>query len=112
MITKLGAEPDNVTRLVDHKPAAIPHEGPLTLDKMSDTEVDAYLIGLRERRMQAQRVLKEANAKKAEIQELANKLRLDKKCAQVQKQVEAVDKHIDKLEQLVMDLRALRLQYE
>lgn len=103
---------DNITRLSDHKPAHIPHEGPITLDKMTDAEVDAYLIGLRERRMTAQRVLKEANEKKAAIQELANKLRLDKKCAQVQKQAETVEKNIDKLEQLIMDLRALRLQYE
>lgn len=103
---------DNITRLSDHKPASIPHEGPITIDRMSDTEVDAYLIGLRERRMAAQRVLHEANEKKKQINELANKLRLDKKCAQVQKQAETTEKHLEKLEQYVMDLRALRLQYE
>lgn len=103
---------DNITRLADHKPAPIPHDGPITIDRMTDTEVDAYLIGLRERRMTAQRILFEANEKKKQINELANKLRLDKKCAQVQKQVEMVEKNLDKLEQLVMDLRALRLQYE
>jgi len=84
---------------------------PKSILNMTDVEQDVFLQQLRERRLRVVQVLKEAQRAKAQASSLASALRLEKKGEQVQKQLDKVTKAMDRLEELVYDLRALTLQH-
>jgi hypothetical protein len=84
---------------------------PKSLLNMTDVEQDLFLQHLRERRMRVAAIIKEAAAAKHRATSIAAAVRLEKKADQVNKQYERATKALDKLEELIYDLRALHLQY-
>ena len=85
---------------------------PRSLAEQPDSEQDAYLIALRDRRLAATRKLAEAKEAKAQLANLSARMKIEKKIAQVDKAAVKAQEVHDKLEQLIFDLRALILQAE
>ena len=84
---------------------------PKSFMNMSDLEQDMFLQQLRERRMRVVEVLKAAKAAKSQATSIAAKVKLERKIDQLEKQLERTTKALDKLEELVYDVRALTLQH-
>jgi primosomal protein N'' len=84
---------------------------PKTLADMTDLEQEMFLRVKRERRLRAAEAVKAANAAKAKANSLAGALKIEKKVDQLQRQLTKVDSAMDKMEELMHQLRALRLQY-
>jgi len=80
---------------------------PKSFMNMSDLEQDMFLQQLRERRMRVVEVLKAAKAAKSQATSIAAKVKLERKIDQLEKQLERTTKALDKLEELVYDVRAL-----
>lgn len=85
---------------------------PKSIIDMTDTEADAFLVDLRNRRLRAQQLLKQANEQKAAIASAAARMKIEKKAAMVQRAEERVGAAIEKLEEQLFQLRALILQNE
>jgi hypothetical protein len=102
----------NVIQLKHVKQAATEtHDGPTTVLQMTETEHNAYISALRERRFAIQRRFDALQAEKLQFQQLSVQLKIDKKAVAIKTQMERVDIAVDKLEKLLNDMRALVLQY-
>jgi predicted nucleic acid-binding Zn-ribbon protein len=84
---------------------------PKSLLDMSDLEQDAFLSSLRDRRMRAAEALRAAQEAKRYASSVQASVKLEKKADQVQRQLDRAGKALDKLEELIYDLRALTLQH-
>lgn len=85
---------------------------PRSIADMTDTEADAFLVDLRNRRMKAQQLIKQQKEAKAAIASAAARAKIEKKIAQVERAEAKAGDAIDKLETLLFQLRALVLQNE
>lgn len=85
---------------------------PRSIIDMTDTEQDAFLIDLRNRRLRAQQLLKIAQEQKAAIASAAARMKIEKKAAMVARAEERVGAAIERLEEQLFQLRALVLQNE
>ena len=84
---------------------------PKSLLSMTDVELQAFLLQLRERRMKAVRVIKQAADASHSAKMLSNKDRMERKVAAAEKQLAKVDAALEKLEEYVRDLRAMQINY-
>jgi len=84
---------------------------PKSFLNMTDVEQDVFLNQLRERRLKAAKLLKEAHIAKRHTESVNAMLRIDKKSAQVTSQLDKATKALDKLDQLLYDLRTITLQH-
>jgi BarA-like signal transduction histidine kinase len=78
---------------------------------MTDIEQDMFLQHLRERRLRVVELMRQAARAKQQITSAAALMKFEKKQDQVEKQLERTHKALEKLEELVYDMRALALQY-
>lgn len=96
-----------MTETTQREPQAIT---PVDISLLTNEEIDNMLEGIRFRRMQA-RVIYEETLKTKEVASRAKVGELiDKKCAQLKRAIDAMDKPMEKLEKIVNEVRALRLQ--
>jgi hypothetical protein len=108
---------DNVVKLrqpVGNNTAGVRVDDPIqprSLLNMSDLEQDMFLQHLRERRLRVVELARAANVAKQRASSVSIKLKLEKKEDQVEKQLERALKSLDRLEELIYDMRALHLQY-
>lgn len=84
---------------------------PKSLLNMTDVEQEVFLNQLRDRRMRAAEAMRRAAHAKLQVTALAISIKLEKKADQVQRQYTKASKALDKLEELIYDLRALTLQH-
>jgi primosomal protein N'' len=110
-------DPTNVVKLRQPTPtsaAGVAIDDPITprsLMTMTDLEQDMFLQHLRERRLRVVELMRAAEAAKQRASSVVTKMKLEKKGDQVEKQLERTTKALDKLEELIYDLRALTLQH-
>lgn len=84
---------------------------PKSLINMTDAEQDMFLQHLRERRLRVVELLRAASAAKKEATTVAALVKLEKKQVQVTKQLDKATASLERLEELIYDMRALALQY-
>jgi hypothetical protein len=84
---------------------------PKSFLNMTEVEQDMFLQALRERRMRAVEIVKRAIADRAQASTVAMALRMEKKHIQAQRQLDKVNKALDKLDEIIYSMRALHLQY-
>lgn len=84
---------------------------PKSLLNMTEVEQNAFLDQLRERRLNAARMMKAANEARRHATTVASAVRLEKKAEQVLRQYERASNALDKLEESLFSLRALTLQH-
>ena len=109
---------ENVVNLSEHKQAQSPTNEPSVpdfitmsdIDKMTDDELDAMLAAIRTRRMTSYHIYKRTADEKEHITEAKAKARVEKKCEQIIKKLNTLDKGFDDLERFIAELRGLRLQ--
>ena len=110
-------DPSNVVKLRQPSTPAVAGvavDDPITprsLMTMTDLEQDMFLQHLRERRLRVVELMRAAEAAKQRASSVVTKMKLEKKGDQVEKQLERTTKALDKLEELIYDLRALTLQH-
>jgi hypothetical protein len=84
---------------------------PKSLINMSDLEQDMFLQQLRERRLRAVEILKQAAIARQQTANLTSQIKLQRKTQQVEKQLATATKALDRLEELIYSMRALYLQH-
>lgn len=83
-----------------------------SIEQMTSDEIDAMLIAIRERRLKPVRDYEEMlNMKAAAKKEMLQK-QYDRHMSMFKKELERVDKALDKIDQRAIQLRALRMQIE
>jgi hypothetical protein len=84
---------------------------PKSLLNMTDLEQDMFLQQLRERRLRVVELMRQAAIAKQHTSSVAALMKLEKKQDQVERQLERTTKALEKLEELIYDMRALALQH-
>jgi predicted transcriptional regulator len=84
---------------------------PKSLLNMTDIEQDMFLQQLRERRLRVVELLRQTAIAKQRATGVAVLMKLEKKQDQVERQLERTTKALEKLEELIHDMRALTLQH-
>ena len=84
---------------------------PKSLLNMTDVEQDAFLQQLRDRRLRASEMIKAAQLAKHHASSIATAIKVERKAEQAQRQYVKASKALDRLEELLYDLRALTLQH-
>lgn len=101
----------NVTVLEPKSRPAIPEFITMTdVEKMSDEELDALVAAIRTRRMISHQIYQQTKAEKASIERGKTQARIEKKCEQIIKKLNSIDKQMEDLERYIAELRGLRLQ--
>ena len=80
------------------------------IDAMSDDELDAMVSAIRTRRLASYQIYKQTRDEKAKLEQDKTRAKIDKKCDQIIKDINAADKALEKMEQHIAELRGLRLQ--
>lgn len=83
---------------------------PPSFDMLTPTEREDFLVNIRNARLDVVRRYEEAVAQRSAIKNEKIAAKVDKKLAQFQKQLLAVDKNISKLEEINNQISALVLQ--
>ena len=83
---------------------------PKSLADMTELEQEMFLRTLRDRRLKASQILTAARAAKRHTATVQASVKLEKKIEAVQKQYDRVDAALNKLEDMLISLRALQLQ--
>jgi len=84
---------------------------PKSLLNMTPLEQQTFLTHLRERRLRAAAIIKEAHANKHRADSISAMAKLEKKAATATREYEKACKAMDRLESLLHDLRALHIQH-
>ena len=84
---------------------------PKSLLNMTDVEQDVFLQQLRDRRLRASEMIKEAQRAKHHASSIASAIKVERKAEQAQRQYVKANKALERLEELLYDLRALTLQH-
>ena len=84
---------------------------PKSLLNMTDVEQDVFLQQLRDRRLRASEMIKEAQRAKHHASSIATAIKVERKAEQAQRQYVKANKALERLEELLYDLRALTLQH-
>lgn len=85
---------------------------PRSIVDMTDTEQDAFLLELRNRRLRAQQIIKEQREAAAAVESAKARDKIERKIAMCMRAEERVGKAIEKLEAELFSLRALVLMNE
>lgn len=101
----------NVVTLEGQRKPAVPEFITMgTIEQMNDDQLDAMVSAIRVRRMNSYVIYKQTKAEKDKLEQDKTRAKIEKKCEQIIKTVNAADKALDKLEQQISELRGLRLQ--
>jgi len=84
---------------------------PKSLLNMTDVEQDMFLQSLRDRRLRAAEMIKAAQHAKHQASSIASAIKLERKAEQAQRQYDKANKALERLEEMLYDLRALTLQH-
>jgi hypothetical protein len=84
---------------------------PKSLLNMTDVEQDMFLQQLRDRRLRAAEMIKQAQLAKHHATSIASSIKVERKAEQAQRQFIKASKALERLEELLYDLRALTLQH-
>lgn len=84
---------------------------PKSLLNMTDVEQDMWLNQLRERRLKAAEAIKQAQIAKHHATSIASAIKVERKAEQAQRQYVKASKALERLEEIIYDLRALTLQH-
>lgn len=79
---------------------------------MSQEEQEAYLDGIRRRRLASVEAYKKASAIRQQAKDARTAAKLDKESAMMEKELAALDKALDKVEKRAATLAGLRLMVE
>lgn len=91
------------------------HDSPIerkTVADLTDDQLDEFIDGLRERRMSAQRQYEQAKKLEKEMREGRLRERLAKHLEILERELTRVNKALSKIDQRVVNIRALRLEIE
>lgn len=80
------------------------------IDEMNDDELDTLVSAIRTRRLASYHVYKQTKDEKNKLEQGKTREKIEKKCEQIIKDINAADKALDKMEQHISELRGLRLQ--
>lgn len=80
------------------------------IDKMTDEELDNMLAAIRSRRLASYQVYKATRDQQNQINEEKARAKVEKKCEQIIKKLNTIDKNMEQLETFIAELRGLRLQ--
>lgn len=86
------------------------HINPTDLSNLSDEEIDLLLMGIRQRRMQKLVLYNETVKLKEEARLVNIEGKLDRKLNQFLKQLDKVEKALEKLENYANEVNGLRIQ--
>lgn len=101
----------NVVELaVATKPAVPEFITASDIDAMTDDELDTMLAAIRTRRMNSYLIYKQTKDEKDQLERDKARLKIEKKCEQIIKVLNAIDDRMEKLETRINELRGLRLQ--
>jgi hypothetical protein len=109
---------DNIIQLDAVKQqAALPDEvpefiKPRGIADMTDIDADMYMASLRDRRLKAAQQVSEAKQAKARVDNLNNRQKLERKIAQVERADIKAKEAVEKLEDLLIQMRTMVIQYE
>ena len=81
-----------------------------SIDKLTDDEIDVLLLQIRERRLRPVREYEEMLALKEEAKKELLEKQFDRHIGMFQKELERVDRAIEKIESRAIQLKALRMQ--
>jgi hypothetical protein len=84
---------------------------PKSLHNMTEVEQEVFLNSLRERRLRAAAIIKQAHIAKRQADSISSMVKIEKKAEQANKQYEKVDKALKRLEDMLYDLRAIALDH-
>lgn len=82
------------------------------ITEMSDESIDAMLLTMRDRRLSIVRAMQDAELAKRNVYIEHQREKLNKQLEMLKKELATVDKSLDKAEQRVLKIRALRLEIE
>jgi hypothetical protein len=77
---------------------------------MDDDQLDALVAAIRTRRMLSYEIYKRTKSERGLVDEAKFQTKLDKKCEQIIKKIDTLDKQLEVLEHHIAELRGLRLQ--
>jgi len=102
---------ENVVPLVPKTKPAVPEFiTAKDIDAMSDDELDALVSAIRTRRLASYHVYKQTKDEKEALERDKVREKIEKKCEQIIKDINASDKALDRMETHIAELRGLRLQ--
>lgn len=82
----------------------------VTVDEMDQNKLEAFLIGVRERRLRAFTVYKQQQEASKQVRDARLKNAYEKNLAMFQKEIDRLDKLLDKVEARALKLRSLELE--
>lgn len=107
----------NVVELKTARPPALTNKKDIPdfitrvdIAQMPDDQLDEMLTAIRDRRMHSYAIYKQTQDQREEIEQERVKERIEKKCTQIIKKMNLLDKHTDDLEKFINELRGLRIQ--
>lgn len=101
------------TQVTRTEPAAVPDFiTPASIAEMNDEQLDALVAAIQARRMRPYEIYKRTKEEKHALEQSKAREKIDKKCEQIIKTINAADKALEKLEHQIAELRGLRLQAE
>lgn len=100
----------NVVKLNVHQKEAPSFITPHDISKMSDEELDELIEAIKVRRLQSYVVYKQTKDEKDRVEAGKTRERIEKKCTQIIRKLNTIDKHMDDFEKYISELRGLRLQ--
>lgn len=104
---KLANEPDQA---VEPKVLLPDFVRPIDIIDMNDEQLEALLNLVRVRRLTSTMIYERTQEEKTELRETRAKEQLEVKCEQVWKELDRTFKNLEKLEQKINEMRALRIQ--
>lgn len=108
---------NNVVKLRQSQPKAVAGASvddpisPKSLLNMTELEQEMLLQQLRERRMRAVEILRQAAIARQHAMSVSTALKLERKAKAAEAQLERATVAIEKLEKMIYDMRALHLQH-
>lgn len=102
---------DKVVELTGQRKPVIPEFiTPSDIDAMDDDQLDAMVSAIRTRRLRSYHIYKQTKEEKNALAQSKIRDKIDRKCEQIIKTIDASNKALDKLEKQISELRGLRLQ--
>lgn len=83
-----------------------------TIEQLTDDQLDEFIDGMRERRMRVYRHYEEAKKLEKEMREGRLRERLAKHLELLEKELNRITRALDKIDERVVKIRALRLEIE
>ena len=82
----------------------------LTIEELTNEQLEAHLIGIRERRLRAYQEYEHAMKLRERVKQDRAREKLDRKLAQLARTLEQLDKKLAAVEKIVIETQALRIE--